>query len=173
MSDCQLSIEVSNSQVSPKHPCHRTFWTSSHRAVGDGQWQVCHFISDCLSVWMSSGMIRKAGGRRVRIAWAYSSGDHFLNSWELTVFISYGVCVEDVSKGSVTQWSQLFCKNVANTLVYWNVYRRNKKGEKPNKTETFTQMADLLIWKVFLFYYFQEKIRKSFARVGKTPEWFF
>lgn len=49
----------------------------------------------------------------------------------------------------------------------------NKKGEKPNKTETFTQMADLLMWKVFLFYYFQAKIRKTFARVGKTPEWFF
>ena len=77
-----------------------------------------------LSLWMSSGMIRKAGGRRVRISWAYSSGDHFLNSWELTVFISYGVCVNDVSKGSVTQWSQLFCKNFANTLMYWNAYIR-------------------------------------------------
>lgn len=173
MSDCQLSIEVSDSQVSPRPPCHQTFWTSTELWVTYALIGVSFHFKLPLSLWMSSGVIRSAGGWRVRISWACSSGDHFLNSWELTVFISYGVCVEDVSKGSVMQWSQLFCK-ILLTLLYIEMHTYvNKKGENRNKTETFTQMGDLLMWKVFLFYYFQEKIRKTFARVGKTPEWFF
>lgn len=47
----------------------------------------------------------------------------FLNNRELTVFFHYD-CVEDVSKGSIVQWSHslLVCKNFTNTSVYWNTY---------------------------------------------------
>ena len=61
-----------------------------------------HFKSP-LNLWMSSGMTKKAGSRRGRISWPDSSGDHFLNNWELTVLLFYGDSVEDISKGSLMQ----------------------------------------------------------------------
>ena len=126
-----------------------------------------------LSLWMSSGMIRKAGGQRVRISWAYSSGDHFLNSWELTVFISYGVCVDDVSKGSVTQWSQLFCKNFANTLMYWNALHTLTKKEK-NQTKQRHLLKWEICWceKCFYFITFKRKSEKLLLGQGRHQSGF-
>ena len=47
----------------------------------------------------------------------------------------------------------------------------NKKGEKPSKTDIYSNGRFVDVKSVSI--YFQEKIRKTFARAGKTPEWFF